>query len=139
MNMLNNTIFHTHIVVISKVTVLATVLLTICLHISISALLIFCSYICMNDSLSYLLLEFQKRVLFLMTDIKSIVKDLGHWYELPDSCFHLKTIQTREEFLENEERLDDESEKQLLVGLINWVILNLFIACMANLNFMNAN
>ena len=60
-----------------------------------------------------MLLEFQKRVLFLLTDIKDILQKVCRKYETPDSDFHIEVADTLDDLKKMMENIKG-SEKQLV-------------------------
>ena len=61
-------------------------------------------------------LEFQKRILLLLTELRERLQDVGQKYEPEDSTFHIDRTTTEQEFLEFEDSLKDFDNVKLLVS-----------------------
>ena len=62
--------------------------------------------------------EFQKRVLYLLSDTRAKLMELGRRYEPSSSHFHIKTINRRRELKELERRLRSDEEKEVMVSIV---------------------
>ena len=60
--------------------------------------------------------EFQRKVLFLLADIRAKLCEVGRNYEPADSQFHLDTMENLEEFMAVEEQLKEAEKRQLMVS-----------------------
>ena len=68
--------------------------------------------------ISLLCLEFQRRVLYLLTKIRDNIQQVSKKYEPPESDFHIEKADTLEQFNEIMDSLSDEDNRNLLVSKI---------------------
>ena len=78
---------------------------------------------------------FQKRVLFLLTEIRDNIQQLGKKYECDDSDYHIQQIGEPEELQSLDKELSDStaSKNQMVMCILNMIkwqqIIYLMISC----------
>ena len=60
--------------------------------------------------------EFQKRVLFLLTEIRTTIQRFGKNHEPPESDFHVRQVKNTDELQDLEESLKELQNRQMLVS-----------------------